>query len=222
MLKVLTISINFFFCIILFPSCNSREADLLGKIDTDSILPDEYLIQGISPLYREGGKEEYKFYSAGINKSTNLNLDSLELGYKDFQIRVWLGHSMAIVKQIAIIKRTEKKWDGQLIILTGIEDGTRTNVEIKSVSPKSGWNSLLTRLNDLGIFTLKDSYLLPGYDAIGGGDGISYDFEIATPTKYRIYMYGDLTEYQDKYPEVKNVQTITELLEKEFDFKITR
>jgi hypothetical protein len=96
------------------------------------------------------------------------------------------------VKHILIIKRNDQKWKGELVIIKHSLDPSKMTIETKQVYPKYGWDNLLTKLNNLQLFTLEDSGSLPGYDGLGGADGISYDFEIATPTKYRIFMYGDL------------------------------
>lgn len=215
------ISIIIILLTLLIQSCTVPDKQLLANIDSDNILNDDDKITGISPLYSPELKEEFKYFAARINKDSNLHLDTLEKGYKDFQLRIWLGHSLAFVKHILIIKRNGEKWKGELVTVKHSIDVNKMTIETQQVHPRSGWDNLLTKLNNLQLFTLEDSGSLPGYDGLGGADGISYDFEIATPTKYRIFMYGNLEGYEDKYSQVRKVLKITKLLESEFDFKIS-
>ena len=39
------------------------------------------------------------------SEASKLKLDSLELGYDSLQLRIWLGHSMAIIRHTIILKR---------------------------------------------------------------------------------------------------------------------
>lgn len=69
------------------------------------------------PIIKEGRLKghEYSLYE-DINKNAfTLQLDSLEAGYDSLQFRIWLGHSMAKVKHVVILKFKDQKWNGQLV-----------------------------------------------------------------------------------------------------------
>lgn len=158
--------------------------------------------------------------------AVRLKLESLDIGYDSLQIRIWLGHSMAIVKHVIGLKRTMGKWKGELIEYTeGYTDHNGKIVAEKSnskrVKPLSGWEKFKNDLFDLQILTLPNADNLKGYNG-GGADGISYDVEIATTKKYRFYSYGNPKGYVNEYWQAANILKIALLLEKEFGFKYVR
>lgn len=146
-----------------------------------------------------------------------LQLDSLEGGYDSLQFRIWLGHSLAKVKHVVILKFKDQKWKGQLVSFSENNDQVK---KVRKVHPVSGWDTLIDSLYKLGIVTLPHETEISGYNG-AGADGISYYFEIATSKKYRVYSYSN-PEDNTSFWQAVNVLQIAGLLEKEFDFKYTK
>ncbi|AEV98040.1 hypothetical protein A4D02_14620 [Niastella koreensis] len=179
-----------------------------------------YVNKTIPPGFVREVPDEYSYKY--INEDANsLQLDSLEAGYDSLQIRIWLGHSLARVRHVVILKYKDQDWTGQLVSFSD-ETGKHHPVKkLRKVSPRSGWRVLIDSLFKLGIVTLPHDTAITGYSCEGGTDGISYDFEIATSTGYRFYRYDNPAKC-DNFWQPGNVLQIASLLENEFDFKYTR
>ena len=69
------------------------------------------------PIIKEGRFKGYEdFFYKDINRNAfALQFDSSEAGYDSLQIRIWLGHSMAKVKHVVILKYKDQKWKAQLV-----------------------------------------------------------------------------------------------------------
>ena len=155
-----------------------------------------------------------------------LKLDYLERGFDSLQLRIWLGHSMAIRKNVIVLKYSNKTWSCQLLAFTY---GHATNVgdefiatnEIKVITPKSGWDSFIRQLFSFQILTLPDDENLAGYNGCGE-DGVPYYFEVATINKYRFYKYCNIEDNKGKFEEATDVDKIANLLEGEFSFTYTK
>lgn len=160
---------------------------------------------------------------AGEPDAKMLGLDSLEYGYDSLQIRVWLGHSLAITNHIVIISSTNQKWHAQLI--TSYVDRQQKPAKIdnrsQSVVPKSGWRDFEKSLNGFNIVNLPHGNYDSTCDHCGGADGISYSFEIATSSTYRFFNYCN-PDYAHGCPEAATVLQFAAFLEKEFDFTYTK
>jgi hypothetical protein len=159
-------------------------------------------------------------------EALELNLDSLEFGFDSLQIRIWLGHSLAIKCNVVILKRSNDKWAGQLLTFVKSHDGKTgkefiAKREIKDVNPKLGWDNLIKNLIDFNILTLPNADDLQGYNGCGK-DGIAYYFEISTKTFYRFYYYCNPNDNINKYWQANSVLKFSDLLEKEFDFTYTK
>lgn len=164
------------------------------------------------------GEDSYQF----INEDAfALQLDSLEAGYDSLQIRIWLGHSLARVRYVVILKYKDQEWKGQMVSFNNFYGKNDPGKKVRKVSPRSGWGTLIDSLYKLGIVTLPNETAVAGYNCNGGTDGVSYDFEIATSKRYRYYRY-DNPEYCKSFWQARNVLQIASLLEKEFDFKYIR
>lgn len=174
------------------------------------------------PVIKDGKikREEDPFYEYINAEAFALQLDSLEAGYDSLQLRVWLGHSMAITKHIVIMKYKNKKWSAQLVSYSRETRNDKPIKKVRKISPVSGWNILMGKLFKLNITTLPSETELANYNGIGL-DGISYEFEIATPKMYRFYSYGNPQRNADFW-QAGNVLQIASLLESEFDFKYTK
>jgi hypothetical protein len=180
------------------------------------------------PTYKTGrhkGEPEY-FYKCVRRDTEQMGLDSLEKGYDSLQIRIWLGHDMAVKKNLVVLKYSHAQWCGELWTFTyayksqTFEEYLATK-SVKIVTPKSGWDMLSKHLLELQIVTLPDDDSLPGYNGCGE-DGIPYYFEIATAKEYRFYKYCNIEDNIAKFKEARYVGKIADLLETEFSFQFTR
>lgn len=174
------------------------------------------------PIIKQGrGKGQEDLFYEDINRNAfALQLDSLEAGYDSLQLRIWLGHSMAKVKHVIILKFRDQKWKGQLVSFSEKNVNYDLVKKVRNVYPRSGWDTLIDSLYKLGIVTLPHETEITG-DNGGGADGISYDFEIATSKKYRAYSYSN-PEDNTNYWQAVHVLQIAKLLEKEFEFQYTK
>lgn len=175
------------------------------------------------PVYKKEpsiGKLDYRF-QLQCEETCSLGLNSLINGYDSLQIRIWLGHSMAITNDVVILKYNNQKWSGKLISYSKMEKESGEQYSLirrqRNLSPISGWESLIINLNKLQLLTLPHDNDLIGYDGCGT-DGIRYSFEWATTSKYRMYSYCNPEFNSEKFWQAKNVLQIAELLEREFTF----
>jgi hypothetical protein len=154
-------------------------------------------------------------------------LDSIYNGYDDMQIRIWLGHSLAIKHDIIILKFKNNKWSGERLAYTHVKI-TRHEATIKILSdelvtPKSGWESFFTKVEYLQVFKyLQEQTDTTHFYGGGGADGIDYTFELATKNQYHSLSYGNPEEGSSKNEMAKHILAFADLMEKEFNFKITR
>lgn len=175
------------------------------------------------PIIKEGRLKGHEdpFYE-DINKDAfALQLDSLESGYDSLQFRIWLGHSMAKVKHVVILKFKDQKWKGQLVSFSNETGSNDPGKKVRKVYPRSGWGTLIDSLYKLKITTLPHETEIAGYKGPGGTDGICYDFEIATSKRYRAYSYSN-PEINTNFWQARNVLKIATLLEKEFSFQFVK
>jgi hypothetical protein len=174
------------------------------------------------PIIKEGRLKGHDdpFYE-DINKyAFALQLDSLEAGYDSLQLRIWLGHSMAKVKYVVILKFKDQKWKGQLVSFSNKTENNDLCKKVRTMSPGSGWHTLIDSLYKLKIVTLPHEAEIARYNG-AGADGMSYYFEIATSKRYRIYNYTN-PEDNTKFWQAANVLKIANLLEKEFNFQYVK
>jgi len=215
MLKSLIIHALLFLYLLSNISCTNAHKEIITAIDNDQILDSSYAITN-KPTFND----EFKYQCARTNKRWNLNLDTLEFGFRTLQIRIWLGNTMARVNHVVVIKRLNNEWFGLLYKLKRNE--TEYESAIENIKPKAGWNNLIDSLEKLKLFSIDNRLDSKDYDGNGGGDIPFHIVEISTPTKYHSYEYDILDGYTERFWQVKNVQLISELLEHEFDFNYTR
>lgn len=200
--------------IIFCDSCNthttSNDHDQNKKPHLENVIKD-------IPVYSKGDMNI--FYRMARQEASQLNLDSLELGYDSIQIRIWYDYSLIPNLGLFVMKYSNNKWTAQAFHLYITSDGTKDSVHIENQmkkTPKSGWDNFIRNLFSLKILTL------PNMDEAGmrgGLEGRTFSVEIATRTKYRFYYYWEPQQYQDKFCQAKNMENILQLIEKEFDFK---
>ncbi len=177
------------------------------------------------PTYKSGkviGDTTYLF-KAIRQDSEKLNLSSLKNGFDSLEIRIWLGHSMALKRHIVIIQRTNNGWLGQLVTfaLPFKEQNIVGFVEKKSVTPKSGWEKFIKKVELSKLTRLRDEDDLVGYNGCGT-DGQPYYFEMATNNQYRFYSYCNVEDNLHNFYEARYVDELCKYLEDEFNFEFTR
>lgn len=175
------------------------------------------------PTIKEGiHKGQEAPFHESINKAAfALHLDSLEAGYDSLQLRIWLGHSLARIRHVVVLKRKNDKWKGQLVTFSTGAEHSGPAKEVREIYPASGWHTLIDSLYKLKITTLPHETEIPGYNGAGGADGISYDFEIATSKIYRAYSYSN-PGGQRNFWQAGNVIEIANFLEKELHFQFIK
>jgi hypothetical protein len=155
------------------------------------------------------GKEDF-LYKFIVKNAFDLKLDSLQLGYDSLQLRFWLGHSMAMVRDLIILKLKDSKWTAYHISFTDREDGSVFKRRTRRVSPISGWEDFKIMINDLKIIELLDQTNVNSRSGCGGADGMIYYYEMGNAKKYRFFY--------NCHPDQRFIKFVT-YLEKEFDFE---
>jgi len=148
-------------------------------------------------------------------------LESLEKGFDKEEIRIWFANS-SNKEQLVILRNIRDKWTAELYSLTYNYDSiTNKLISISKIVypkiPKSGWKSFISQLFALDISYLPDMEKIDNYQI--GYDGKTITIEFANKTDYRFSSYWEPKAYQLTIPEAKKVVLISELLEKELDFK---
>ena len=86
----------------------------------------------------------------------------------------------------------------------------------RTAVPKSGWDIFINKLDSLQILSMKSDITLPGYVYPMDGSGVV--FQIATKNTYRYYFYNAIEINDDNFWQARNVRSVLELIDKEFDF----
>jgi hypothetical protein len=151
-----------------------------------------------------------------------LQLNTLQNGFDSLQIRIWFHSGMASKNKMIMLKKSKKSWEGQLtswVEDNGSENFSKfaiQNIAIENISPKSGWNKYIFKLNKFNITTLPDPINIKGIE-IGGGDLKMTSFEIATQYKYRFYTYTEPDGYNKQFKELQDIENIINCTQEEFD-----
>lgn len=198
-------------------SCNQK-SDAHQQIKPDTLKNKLKEVSATSIESRSKDDTEYLFKYIR-KKALGLGLDFIENGFDSLQLRIWLGHSLARIKNVVILKNNNHVYSAYVI---SYYSHPKVKGEIRRVIPKSGWKILVDQINKLQIIALPSGPDIKGYKSCGGLDGIDYYFEIATKNKYRFYYYCNPSENINQYWQVKNMSEFTNLLEKEFDFSYTK
>ena len=190
-------------------SCNEKNPERITQlpfIDTSTTFKKEI------PVYLDGpskGDTSYSFEQIRKDAS-QLGLDFIENGFDNLQLRIWLGHSMAINRHVVVLRLRNRKWSAQIVYITTREIDRKT---ARNVTPRSGGEDFIGHLNSLNIFITLNEQNIYQEDGCGGTDGMSYYFELATPTKYRFLHHC--------YPK-GNLLSFASYLEKQFGFEYTK
>lgn len=149
------------------------------------------------------------------DKVKQLELDSLESGFKELQIRIWYDHSLFNPRELVVITNRNNSWTATLYELDVEWKGDIEKIENsrkKDVTPKSGWTTFVNKLLSLQILSLPDQDKINGYGQ--GVDGTTYNFEIATKNQYRFYSYWEPKSRQ-KFWQARNVVGILSMVQEE-------
>jgi hypothetical protein len=159
-------------------------------------------------------------YKSDKYKEKQLGLENIESGFETLQIRLWVDYALYKGKELYIIKNKNGKWSAEVYKMMterSIEsEDSIVSKKIKNVTPKSGWDSLLTNLVNLKIVTLPNMDNIPGLvDMID--DGVDFNIEIASKYQYRFYGYHSPEYFQDKFWQAKNMTQIVKLIREELN-----
>lgn len=121
--------------------------------------------------------------------ASQLRLDYIENGFDRLQIRVWLGHSMAVERHLIILKFYDSKWKGYHISFTQGDSDNVVKRKIRNVVPQSGWTNFIRAINEMKVVQLLQQANVNDHSGCGGADGMSYYYEIATTKNYR-FLYN--------------------------------
>ncbi len=149
------------------------------------------------------------FYTSSKEKQKLLGLDSIENGFDELQLRIWYDVVNVIEQKVVILTYSKEKWSGKLYYI--IKPSKQ-----KDVVPKSGWTAFANKLLNLKILTLPDGGNLSECGA-GGGDGSTYNIELATKKHYRYYGYSEPQDYRGKCWQASNMNKILILLSTELN-----
>jgi hypothetical protein len=166
-----------------------------------------------------GGKFVHEYHS---DLAARLHLDRLEEGYDSLQIRVWLGHSMAGEYHVAIIRRTNNRWKGEVVTYSmsadpGTEKLDRVTKKTRTLSSEIQYEMKIGYLDLDSIVNLPHGEDSTACNKCGGTDGIQYVFEIATINKYRFFYYCE-PQYNCDCTHAWRVVDFATRLERELDF----
>lgn len=157
------------------------------------------------------------FYTSTKANQLQLELDSLENGFDGLQIRIWYDVAYINKQKVVIISYSKAHWTASVYKMVPIwetKDRYHFSKKPNNVTPKSGWTNFSNELLNLQILTLPNGNDDQNCGA-GGGDGSTYNVEIATKKHYRYYGYWEPEEYRDKCQQAKNMSDILRLLKKE-------
>lgn len=219
-------SITIFLACILSLSCTDHERhEGIATLQADN----SGTFKKEIPLIKEGSKKGDTVYQLkDIRQAVaDLGMDNLEKGFKGIQIRVWLGHSLAIQKTVVILKQVNTHWNAEVVTYTDSlterqESIYRLLARNVSMTPVSGWDSLISRIADWKIMSLPNGDDLPGYTGCGGADGITYLVEAATASSYRLYYYCNSPLKNSPFWQERNLMEFVQFLENEFGFTFVR
>lgn len=198
----------------IFQSCKTRQT---GSLDTTAIK--DTVVKDIPEIYKD--KDVKSFIS---KEQELLGIDSIENGYQDLQIRIWVSSGLRSTDttQLFIFKKHNSNITGELYFYTMSvtidSEPFNINKNIIKIHPKSGWAVFMDSLQNSGIYTLPDDSKLKGY--VFSADGYGIRVEIATKNTYRIYSYADYDNNIDAFVEARKILQLLKLLQKEFSIKV--
>jgi hypothetical protein len=157
-----------------------------------------------------------------LYKKLTKHLKLEELDSKSFgtEIRIWYLFSDS--GRVIQIRNKNNKWNS---IAHEFKLNINTNHEITSVEnrshendPLNGWDSFLERIEQYGIYNLKNYTEIPNYYLSFGGD---YFFvEILRNGSYKKYIYLSYEDNEKRIGEIQRLLQIIFLIQREFGYNL--
>lgn len=160
--------------------------------------------------------------SNAIQKANQLFLEDINKGYDSLQIRIWVNFFNSNERKVIVIRNRKNKWEGFLYTMETKWNFVSKGEDIISyckypITPKFGWDNLITNLNNDSINVLPDMYeLLDGYLA----DCNSYSFEISNRISFRFYHYDCIEIFNTQYWQYEKAGKIIGVIEDEFEIDL--
>jgi hypothetical protein len=131
------------------------------------------------------------------------------------EIRIWVGFSHYGISGL-IVKSDGTNWSA--VYIPNIDKyPSSSNAAGSLSSPKNGWQVLLAKLRQLGLYDLPgEPDKIPGRFSVK--DSVVAVIEIKTSSSYRAYKYDGLLYYQGE--ETKKVEMIIDTLSSEFGIEL--
>jgi hypothetical protein len=151
--------------------------------------------------------------------SNNLPVNNL-LGKDESQIRFWLSSGDSL-KLIVLGKNgVQLTSDFYQIHVQDDSLGNFKSLSYKKTVgyPKSDWSCVDERLNQLGIYKLKNYHAISGYYGCIHGEYVA--IQIINQESSRLFFYSCFEIYKKDLPEIIKINLMLTLLRKEFDFQI--
>ncbi len=158
----------------------------------------------------------YKYYSS-INRLLHLQRP---LQVNDLQIKFWLDNSDSL--RFVILEKRHETWSSSNYSIKIFYDekfDVDTILTIKTIKdPKSGWQSYLEKIQNLGIYDLKSFEEISGYYNCADGDALTIEITNSTSSTYFVYPCYQL--YDEKLREIIQLKDILKLTEVEFGYRL--
>lgn len=206
-LLYILITISFISC-----DANKPKVSNLNHTLQDTVIKD--LPKGIN------GKIDEAYYLKDAEER-KAGFENLEAGFDSVYIRIWCGCPFD-KSQVIELKCQNEKWTAEKFNLTDIYNENSDSIitvkkESQKGTPKSGWDSFIKELYSLDILTLPTYQSIPNYNL--PTDSYSINVQVATKTKYRMYIYPAASYNKENITEAKKMSQIMDLIESELDFK---
>lgn len=160
------------------------------------------------------------------NYVIGLNLQDLKEYNLGKEIRIWTESGSLIPYKLLVLKQIGNDWVGweyefwhTLDLQT--EKSFIDSFKVKKILPKSGWNQLIGKLEDKGIFSsLSVSEKISKELLKKQSDGVIYCLETSLEGKYQISFYPCPDWYTNEYPQFKDAIDILNILDEELELVI--
>lgn len=157
-----------------FFSCQSQDP---SKIKNQIQPSSDSVVREIPKFFQ--GKEWVQYFSA---LQSSLNIESLQNGVNEWQIRLWVAHAVYDYKDSAQLIVFSKETDRNSGILYTYVVREKQQSEIPDIEtagrfvslvPKWGWMNFIDSLNKLEVFTLPDHTKINGYFLANDSYGVT-------------------------------------------------
>ena len=159
-----------------------------------------------------------------------LNIDILNNGSENFELRFWTTFGPTNGGKVLIIKKVENEWvcfdyyfhktrkdiKGEYTYYKQATNFTVDSLLVKKKQPMTNWKTFFSEIKNQNIYTLPSQSELEGYKSIVD-DGYGYTVEFAYKWIYRTYYYNCPDLYENEFVECRNMTNIAGIFDKEFD-----